>query len=134
MIKLILVSHGSFAAGLREAAEMILGEQEDLSVFGIFPGDTLENFSAKIERAIQAYGKPEETLILSDLPCGTPSNAAAMMAMKHQVHAISGCNLPLLIEVLSMREEAGIEEVVPKACEEGRKGIIDVKELMKEGR
>ncbi|MCR5134331.1 MAG: PTS sugar transporter subunit IIA [Clostridiales bacterium] len=130
MINLILVSHGSFAAGIREAAEMIFGVQENLEVFGVFPGDTVDAFSAKIEKAIEHFGDPKNTLILSDLIGGTPSNTAMMMALKHGVNVLSGLNLPMLIEVLSLREEAGIEEVAEQAAKVGREGIVCAAELM----
>ena len=52
MIELILVSHGSFAAGLREAAEMILGEQEQVSVLGLYQGDSPDSFAQKLEELI----------------------------------------------------------------------------------
>lgn len=132
MINLILVSHGSLAAGMREAAEMILGEQEQLEVFGVFPGDTMESFSEKIEKAIRVFGDPDSTLILSDLPCGTPSNTAMMMVLKHHVHALSGCNLPMLVEVLAMRTEVGMEELLKTACASGKAGIISAEEIIAE--
>jgi len=132
LINLILISHGTLASGLREAAEMILGDQSQLEVFGVFPGNTVESFSEKIEKAIQQFHDPENTLILSDIPCGTPANTALMMVMKHHVHALSGCNLPLLIEVLSLRTEVGMEELLKTACESGRAGIVNAEEIIAE--
>jgi PTS system mannose-specific IIA component len=123
LIDLILISHAALAAGMREAAEMILGEQENLSVFGLYPGDTLDYFAAKIEQAIDACGSPENVLILSDLKCGTPDNAAMMMALKKGVTCMTGCNLPLLLDVLSMRDERSVKEIVELASETGKKGI-----------
>lgn len=134
MINIILVSHGSYAAGLREAAEMILGEQENLEVFGVFPGDTLDAFSAKVEKAIQQFNDPAQTLILADLPGGTPSNTAMMMVLKHHVHALIGCNLPMLIDVLSMRSELEMEDLKKEALETGRNGILDAEEKLSEER
>ena len=133
MINLILISHGSLAAGIREAAEMILGEQENLEVFGVFPGDTLEAFSARVEKAIGNFDTPENTLILSDLPCSTPSNTAIMMALKHHVQALSGFNLPMVIEILSMRTEVSMEELLETACQAGRDGIVSAADLIAEG-
>lgn len=129
MIKLILVSHGSFAAGIREAAEMILGDQSDLQVLGVFPGDTLELFSAKLEKAIDQFGDPEHTLILADLTGGTPCNAALMMALKHRVRVLAGLNLPMLIEILTTRKETGIDELAEEAVSVGRAGIISAADL-----
>ena len=130
MIKLILVSHGSFAAGIRESAEMILGEQEDLKVFGVFPGDTVEDFASKVEKAVLNFGDPENTLILADLIGGTPCNTAVMMALKHHVKVLSGLNLPMLIEVLSLRDEVSADELVKEAANVGKEGIISADDLI----
>lgn len=125
MRKVILASHGSYAAGLRESAEMILGEQDNLTVLGLYPGETLENFSEKIAQVIREAEVPEQVLILTDLRSGTPFNAAVMAAMKYGSVCISGTNLPLLLEVLSTRDEGAIEEIVSSAVQNGREGITD---------
>lgn len=132
MINLILISHGSYAAGLREAAEMILGEQENLEVFGVFPGDTVDIFSEKLEKAIENFNDPAHTLILADLPGGTPSNTAMMMVLKHKVHALVGTNLPMLIDVLSMRSDMEMDELKEEALTAAKNGIIDANALLSE--
>ena len=132
MINLILISHGAFAAGIREAAEMILGEQDRLAVFGLYPGDTVETFSTKLEKAIDDFGDPANTLLLADLPSGTPSNTAMMMVLKRGVHAIAGCNLPALLEILTLRAEVSMEELISSAMEAAREGIISADDTIKE--
>ena len=132
MINLILISHGAFAAGMREAAEMILGEQEQLAVFGLYPGDTVETFSSKLEKAIDDFGDPANTLLLADLPSGTPSNTAMLMVLKRGVHAISGCNLPALLEILTLRTEVSMEELIASALASGKDGIISADDTIKE--
>ena len=58
MIYVLLASHGSYASGLREAAEMILGAQEKFYVLGLYPGESLETFAEKISRIIQETTEP----------------------------------------------------------------------------
>ncbi len=132
MTNLILISHGALAAGMREAAEMILGEQEQMAVFGLYPGDTGDSFSEKLEQAIDQFGEPGNTLILADLPSGTPSNASMLMVLKRGVHALSGCNLPALLEILTLRAEVGMEELLAAACEAGKLGIVSADDIIKE--
>ena len=132
MINLILISHGAFAAGVREAAEMILGPQENLEVFGLYPGDTVETFSLKLEQAIDAFGDPDHTLILADLPSGTPSNTAMLMVMKRHVDARSGYNLPALLELLTLREEMEAGELIAAATEAGREGFVNAEQVIAE--
>lgn len=132
MINLILISHGAFAAGIREAAEMILGEQEQLAVFGLYPGDTVESFASKLEKAIDDFGDPANTLLLADLSSGTPSNTAMLMVLKRGVHAISGYNLSTLLEILTLRSEVPMEELIASALTAGREGIVSADDTIRE--
>jgi len=125
MVDVIIVSHGAYAAGLREAAEMILGEQERVTVMGLYPGETREYFTDNLERVIDELATPKNTLILADLRSGTPFNASMMMVLKKGVTCVAGVNLTMLLEVLSARDERGIEEMASIAVKAGVEGIID---------
>lgn len=132
MIDIILVSHGSLAAGMREAAEMILGGQENLFVLDLYPGDTLESFSVRLEQTIDQCRDQKNVLILSDLLNGTPHHAAMVMTLKKGASCIAGCNLPLVLEAVSMRDESSdVKELVNLLCETGRKGVVSSEELMR---
>ena len=130
MIELILVSHGSFAAGLREAAEMILGEQEQVSVLGLYQGDSPDSFAQKLEELIGETGDSKQVLVLSDLQSGTPYNAGMVMAMKQGSACIAGTNLPMLLEILSLRDEMEMEELLQVACSTGKSGIVNSTDLL----
>jgi PTS system mannose-specific IIA component len=119
------------AAGLREALEMLLGEQERTTALGLYPGDTLESFSEKLEGLIDSFGDPKNVLVLSDLSSGTTSNAANMMVLQKGIRYISGCNLPMAVEIFSSRGEGEMDSLVQTAIDSGRKGIIDSAELLK---
>lgn len=125
MINVLLASHGSYASGLREAAEMILGDQEKFYVLGLYPGESLEIFAEKVSRVIDETGEPENVLILTDLRNGTPFNASLLSVAKYGSTCISGVNLAMLLEVLSTRKECEIDEVVMNAVQSGKDGIVD---------
>lgn len=133
MINIILVSHGGYASGMLEAAEMILGKQEYVSVFGLYPGESGIMFRDKLEKAIDEIGDYENILVLSDMPLGTPANMANVMALKKGVSSVTGTNLPLLLDVLSLREDESIEKVIEMACEAGQSGITNAGALLKKG-
>jgi PTS system mannose-specific IIA component len=132
MIKLILVSHGSFAAGLREAAEMILGEQKFVSVLGLYQGDSPESFTQKLEQIIDEAGDCSQVFVLSDLQSGTPYNAGMLMALKKGAVCIAGTNLPLLLEILSLRDEMDRDELLRVCCSTGKSGIVNSSDLLDE--
>ncbi len=130
MIELVLVSHGSFAAGLREAAEMILGEQEHISVLGLYQGDSPDSFAQKLEEVIDEAADSARVLVLSDLQSGTPYNAGMMLALKKGSACIAGTNLPMLLEILSLRDETDMEELLQVCCNTGKSGIVNSADLL----
>lgn len=130
MIGLVLISHGSLAAGMREAAEMILGEQKNLIVLGLYPGDTVETFTEKLETAVRFFKDADSVLILTDIPSGTPSNTANRMVLGGQARYLSGCNLSMLLEVLACRKDDPIDEVVRQALASARESILDSRDLL----
>ncbi|MDR3145930.1 MAG: PTS sugar transporter subunit IIA [Treponema sp.] len=130
MVAVIFISHGALAAGMREALEMLLGEQERTMVLDLYPGDTMESFAEKLEGAIDSFGDPADVLVLSDLSSGTTSNAANLMVLKKGIRYIAGCNLPMAVEVFSSRREEGMDKLVRMAIASGRNGIVDSAELL----
>jgi PTS system mannose-specific IIA component len=131
MVDVILISHGAMAAGIREAAELLLGEQERTAALDLNPGDTLESFAEKLENTIDSFGDPGNVLVLSDLASGTTSNAANLMVLKKGIRHISGCNLPMAVEVFSSRQDKGMDGLVESAIAAARNGIVDSMELLK---
>ena len=51
-MKVIVVSHGSYARGLVDTAQMIAGEQEDLEAFGLDPEESVDTLREKIRESI----------------------------------------------------------------------------------
>jgi PTS system mannose-specific IIA component len=130
MVDVIIISHGAMAAGIREAAELLLGEQERTAVLDLQPGDTMESFAEKLKKIIDSFGDPKNVLVLSDLISGTTSNAANLMVLEKGIRHISGCNLPMAVEVFSSRQDKGMDDLVQLAIASARDGIVDSRELL----
>ena len=61
-MKVIVVSHGSYARGLVDTAQMIAGEQEDLEAFGLEPEESVDTLREKIERVLNRHQKEKKFL------------------------------------------------------------------------
>ena len=62
-------------------------------------------------------------LVLTDIYGATPSNIATKLLKPGRVEGIAGVNLPMLIRVLTYREEA-LETVLDKALSGATEGIL----------
>ena len=57
-MKVIVVSHGSYARGLVDTVQMIAGKQEDLEAFGLESEESVDTLKEKIRQSIeQASGR-----------------------------------------------------------------------------
>jgi len=132
MFAIIIGTHGEFANGILESAQMILGE--DLVKSGVRAvilkrGEGPENVIEKYKKAIEELGSPERVLFLNDLRGGTPYNAASTLAVGDEHYGIvAGVNFPMLIgmiqEQMTDDGSASIKELMQKAVDAGKEGII----------
>lgn len=132
MFGIIVGTHGEFANGILESAQMILGE--DLVKSGVRAvvlkrGEGPENVIEKYKKAIEELGNPERVLFLNDLRGGTPYNAASTLAVGDEHYGIvAGVNFPMLIAMIQeqMTDDGSetIAEIMQKAVDAGKEGVI----------
>ncbi|SER90277.1 PTS sugar transporter subunit IIB [Lachnobacterium bovis] len=105
MVGIIVASHGSFAAGILQSCQMIVGEQENIKACTLMPSDGPEDIRKQMEEAIASFDDPSQVLFLVDLWGGTPFNQANGLIAGHEDTwaIVSGLNLPMLIEACGSR-------------------------------
>lgn len=100
MAKMILISHGKLSEGMAYSAQMIAGQNPDLSYYGLMPGgevnkDVIEPVLAQVQ------AQPEEQfIIISDLYCGSVFNASYPLQKEKNVLIATGMNLSLVLTLL----------------------------------
>ena len=99
MSGLIIATHGDLAASALEAAELLVGEQEQVETIGFRPGDSLELLLERFTQAIKRLEECEEILVLTDIKGGSPCNAATVMKAKNpKLRVVAGLSIPLLAQ------------------------------------
>ena len=128
MIGIVLAAHGSLPEALLESADMILGDTENIFPLKLMPGDTLEGLIDRMRDVVQEAEAGHGVLILLDLFGGTPSNAAALISQQVEgVHAVSGVNVPMLLETLLARQTTeDVQALAETATNSGTQGIVNV--------
>ena len=134
LMKVIVVSHGSYARGLVDTAQMIAGEQEDLEAFGLEPEESVDTLREKIRESIEQTSEGEEVLILTDLFYGSPFNTVISLMPEYDLlYHVTGINLPLMMEVVMGRyAEKSAQEVCKDLLKAAPETVKDVRELYKE--
>lgn len=123
--KIILATHGHFSEAIKESCELIMGKQEKISTLSVITGmgadEMYEFFCNEIEDSLQKDGCLP--LIMVDIMGGSPYNQAIRTLRDYEVSIVTGLNLPMLVEVIVMRNQLGYEELAELASEVGRNGV-----------
>lgn len=120
MKKVLLVSHGGLASGMKEAVEIVLGEQKNLMAINAF--GTYGEPDEKISSYLETISDEDELIVLSDIAFGSVSQKIATMSDAN-TKLISGMNLPLVLTIM-LNDQSQISE----AIEEARGSIVNVRE------
>lgn len=123
MIGMVLVTHGCLATEFRAALEHVVGPQSQLQTVTIGPEDDMEARRKDIIAAVAAVETGDGVVVLTDMFGGTPSNLAISVMDSAKVDVVAGINLPMLIKLASVREDATLDQAVIQAQDAGRKYI-----------
>jgi mannose PTS system EIIA component len=123
MIGIVIVTHGRLAIEFRAALEHVVGTQDQFETVTIGPDDNVEQRRRDIIEAVKKVDSGEGVVILTDMFGGTPSNLAISVMSRPKVEVLAGINLPMLIKLVKVRDEAPLAEAVAAAQESGRKYI-----------
>jgi PTS system mannose-specific IIA component len=130
MIGIVLVTHGHLATEFRAALEHVCGPQSQLATISIGPDDDMESRRKDIIAAIATVETGAGVVVLTDMFGGTPSNLAISVMDGAHVEVVAGANLPMLIKLASVRDEASLEQAVTQAAEAGRKYIYVASKIL----
>lgn len=130
MLSIMIVSHGSFAKALADTAAMVLGPQEQLIAAGLSENEGPEDLARTLKKAIESVPDPSELFIFTDIVSGTPFNTIAALSRSYPFRHISGVNLPLLVEALTLRNYLTAEELNDKLMASAPTTIVDVNKLL----
>src|SRR3954447_20007469 len=109
MIGMVLVTHGHLATEFRAALEHVVGPQKQIETITIGPEDDMEQRPKDIIHAVHHVDTGGGVVVLTDMFGGTPSNLAISVMEGSQVDVVAGINLPMLIKLASVREDATLE-------------------------
>ena len=123
MIGMVLVTHGRLANEFRAALEHVVGPQAQLETIAIEPDDDMDGRRKDIMAAVDRTDTGDGVVVLTDMFGGTPSNLAISCMNGRKVEVIAGINLPMLIKLARVRDEASLDQAVVSAQDAGRKYI-----------
>lgn len=128
-MKIILVSHGSYSKGLLESVQMIVGKQENIVAYGLYPEESPASLTEILESEVKELD--EEVLFMTDLFHGSPFNIVVSLMRNYDIYHVTGVNLPILLEAIMARNSgSSAQDVCKKLMEMESDTIKDVRKCL----
>lgn len=127
MLGILIATHGKLSIGIQDAAELIVGKQENIKTMSLFHDTDITTFGNEMEANIKDLNQGEGVIVFVDLFAASPYNQAVLK--KREINdtpykIITGVNLPMLIECLGMRmAETHVEKIWETLLNIGKFGI-----------
>ena len=131
MIGVVVVTHGQLATELVNSAEMIVGDLPQFTAVSIGWHDDVNDAREDIAEAIERVRGDGGVLILTDMFGGTPSNLAMSFLVEGRVEVVTGVNLPMLIKLANLPEQADVLVAAREIREQGRNAIWVASDLLR---
>lgn len=132
-MKVIVVSHGDFSKGLVNSIQMLVGEQENLVAYSLYPEQTVDSLREELEEEIKKTKEGEDILFLTDLFHGSPFNVVVSLMRDYSFYHITGINLPLAVEVMMGRYmDKNAETICEEILNAAPGTVMDVNKMFEE--
>jgi len=125
---IIILTHGNLGEELIHSASMVFGKMENVWALSLKVGDDPDEYRVRLSKKLDDM--PANSLVMVDLFGGTPSNSLMLLAKRRPVFALTGVNMPMLIEAANMRNSLSGKELLDAIVETGHQGIVNITELM----
>ncbi|MGX7263609.1 PTS sugar transporter subunit IIA [Enterococcus crotali] len=120
--RIILVSHLGLATGMKKALEFIVGQQPQISAVELDERG-IEQFKENL-RALQSEQNTGTTIIVSDIPAGSPgATAYSIFSEIGETRLLSGMNLPLILDLVLSGPTKPLEKLIPEAIDSAKETI-----------
>jgi mannose/fructose/sorbose-specific phosphotransferase system IIA component len=130
----LIVTHGRLGEALLDSAAMLVGESACLRTIGFQPGEGVEDLDAKVRQVLAELATGDGVLCLADLPGGSPARVLGGLVFERpDLELVTGVNLPMLAEILLLRRELNLKELVQHALRSGADSIMDIGAILRQG-
>jgi mannose/fructose/sorbose-specific phosphotransferase system IIA component len=129
---IVIMTHGPLAEALIKSASMLFGEMTDVLPLGLEEGEAPETYYQRLIEGLKTLR--EDPLFLLDFVGGTPFNTLIQYAKDHHVNALSGVNIPILLEAAHQRDDLSGADLLEAVSQAGDEGTVDLTEMIKEAK
>lgn len=131
MLQIILASHGGLSAGMKDTAQLILGELPNVYAVATTRDET-ESILTATQRLLDGFAPQDTVYLLTDVLGGSVNNELlTLLPRDPRLHLICGMNACLVLTLASC-DEAPTEAELQQIMADARQQIVDCADLLRQ--
>ena len=123
----ILVSHGTFAHGLKSAVLMMSGQRDDILSTSLEEGMGTNDFAENFAKLVEPITHNDEILLFSDILSGSPfTTSIEVLNQKNlfdKTTVFAGMNMPMVLTAVLMKDNLEKPDLIEATLSEGKLGV-----------
>ena len=128
MTGIIVVCHNYLGVELVKTVKMIYGGVDNLQGVPFLQHESLEVLKTRMQNVVKQMKDADRIIFLVDMFGGSCAKICCEFLELKEYEVLSGVNLPMILELISKRDQAvSMKEAVEASRAAGIKGIISLK-------
>ncbi|WP_220739775.1 PTS sugar transporter subunit IIA [Leuconostoc miyukkimchii] len=128
MSYLILVSHGRFSEGLKDALSMFIGDDiETVKAIGLQSDDDVKVFGDRFRALLTELNADSKLIVLGDIIGGSPLteviNILSQEDKLEKATILGGMNFPMALNAAILKDSLNEDELVPVVLKEATAAV-----------
>ncbi|MBZ6013197.1 PTS fructose transporter subunit IIA [Leuconostoc gelidum subsp. gelidum] len=120
---LILVSHGKFSEGLKDALGMFVGDNMDsVRAIGLQPGEDTQILATRFKKLVSELTADAELVVLGDIMGGSPlttiTNVLDQEGKLEKSIILGGMNFPMALNAAILKDSLSQQDLVTAIMKE----------------
>ncbi len=132
MIGIVVVTHGNIGCEMVAATHRIFPDAGHIIGVAVDSNDPPAIIKAQVERAMASVDRGEGLILFTDLFGGTPSNICLSFLEPERVEVLSGCNLPMLIKMVTLNQGMKLADAAAFIQQYGQRNIVIASQIISE--
>lgn len=122
MVNILLISHGEFAKGLLDSANMLIGEIPNIGYITFEKEMGIDELRTIVEAYLDSING--SLMVFTDLKGGTPFNVISLLTNDEKnTFVFYGMNLPMVVEACLLRDNLDVNTLAKKINDNIVEGI-----------
>ena len=130
--QILVLTHGTFSEGIKVSLRVITSEENAIDTMCVMEDTAPEKLLKDLREYMDRCDSKRPIILVTDIPFGSTTTLSAPLIGEYSnLHIVSGCNLGMLMGMVTTDLDDNTEEKLKKIAEDSKNLIMYINDRMK---